>query len=275
MNTRTSQLSQLLALMAQLRDPDSGCPWSKAQTFASLVPYTIEEAYEVADAIARKDFDALSHELGDLLYQVVFYAQMAKEAGLFDFDDVARTIIAKQQRRKPEYFAGLEEDKTTLQKISATDAHQQWEKTKHQHRQHDGEAQESILDGVAMALPAMTRAVKLQNRAAQIGFDWPDVQPVFAKLREEADELAHEISQAADKARVAEELGDLLFCVANLARHLNLDPEATLRAGNAKFEKRFKALEQLIKADDKDAQQLALAELEMYWQKVKSQQSKS
>ena len=221
--------------MAALRDPDTGCPWDVAQDFASIAPYTIEEAYEVADAIARGDIADLRDELGDLLLQVVFHARIAEEAGHFDFTAVAAAISDKLVRRHPHVFGDQG-------KISAAAQTANWETLKAAERAANAAAKgrpESVLDGVPLPFPALLRAYKLQRRAARVGFDWPELAPVAAKVEEEWAELTAEIDNAGDKARLTDEVGDMLFAVVNLARHLDIDPEAALRAGNAKFERRF------------------------------------
>jgi len=222
-----SSLGRLVAIMRRLRDPDCGCEWDRQQTFATIAPYTIEEAYEVADAIARKDMDALADELGDLQLQVVFHAQMAEEAGLFRLEDVLDRICDKMERRHPHIFGNAEHG-----------GHYLWETIKAEERAADPD--KSALAGVALALPALERAAKLQRRAARTGFDWPDASGPRAKIDEELAELEAETKHD----RKLEELGDLLFAVVNLARHLNIEPETALREANRKFEQRFRAIEQ-------------------------------
>ena len=233
-------IGRLLQIMARLRTPRGGCPWDLEQNFATIAPYTIEEAYEVADAIDRGDMASLKDELGDLLFQVVFHAQMASEAGDFGFGDVVRNISDKMLRRHPHVFG----DASIATAEAQTTA---WETHKAAERQARAEAEgraPSVLDGVAAGLPALSRAIKLQNRAARVGFDWPDIAPVFDKISEEIGELRAEL--AADSSnlnRLEDELGDVLFVLANLARHLKVDPEAALRRTNAKFERRFQRIE--------------------------------
>ena len=251
--------------MARLRDRQHGCPWDREQSFATIAPYTIEEAYEVADAIARGNMGALKDELGDLLFQVVFHARMAEEAGLFAFDDVAAAIAQKMLRRHPHVF-GDAEIPTVAAQNEAWEAHKQAERMAHARR--TGEAA-SILDGVALALPALTRAVKLQRRAARIGFDWPDASSVFGKISEELDELRDELDCNADASSVEEEMGDILFATANLARKLDIDPEAALRRATEKFERRFRRVETL--AVERGAS-IDLETLEALWQEVKRQE---
>ena len=231
-------LDDLLAIMARLRDPEHGCPWDREQDFASIAPYTIEEAYEVADVIARGDHAALKDELGDLLFQVVFHARMAEEAGLFDFAAVARAIGDKMLRRHPHVFGDAEIASAAAQSAA-------WEEHKAAERAASEGGRQSALDGVALALPALLRAAKIQARAARIGFDWADAQPVFAKLAEEIAELRAELDRGADPDRLEDEMGDVLFSAANLARKLDLDPETALRRATAKFERRFHRVETL------------------------------
>jgi nucleoside triphosphate diphosphatase len=264
--TRMSRpLDRLLTIMARLRDPERGCPWDREQHFAAIAPYTIEEAYEVADAIARGDMGALKEELGDLLFQVVFHARMAEEAGLFAFDDVAGAIADKMERRHPHVFGDV-------QIASAAAQTEAWEEHKAAERRDRAQAagvSRSALDGVALALPALLRAVKIQNRAARIGFDWPEARPVFDKLAEEIGELRTEFEEGADDARLEDELGDILFAVANLARKLDIDPESALQRATAKFELRFRRVEAL--AAERGAGS-GLDALEALWQ-VKREQS--
>lgn len=254
-------LDRLLAIMARLRDPKHGCPWDREQNFATIAPYTLEEAYEVADAITRGDI-ALKDELGDLLFQVVFHARMAEEADLFTFDDVAAAIADKMERRHPHVFGEAQIDSAEAQ----TAAWEEHKAAERKARAHQAGGVHSVLDGVALALPALLRAIKVQQRAARIGFDWPQVRPVFDKLAEEIDELRTELEQDADPARVEDEMGDILFAVANLARKLDIDPEAALRGATAKFECRFRQVETLATergtGSDLDA-------LETLWQEVK------
>ncbi|MEQ8227630.1 MAG: nucleoside triphosphate pyrophosphohydrolase [Rhodospirillales bacterium] len=262
-----SPTERLRAVMAKLRDPDGGCPWDVEQTFATIAPYTIEEAYEVADAIQRGDMAALKDELGDLLLQVFFHARMAEEAGEFNYDDVARAISDKMIRRHPHVFGNVDIDTAEAQTIH-------WEDLKARERaEKSGDADpsdSSVLDGVAVNLPALTRAEKLQKRAARIGFDWPDAAPVIAKIEEELTELRAEMDAGASKARLEEEMGDLLFAVANLARHLKIDPETALRDGNSKFEDRFRRMEKRLKDAGLDPAEASLDEMERTWQAEKA-----
>lgn len=246
-------LERLRAIMRRLRDPKTGCEWDTVQTFATIAPYTIEEAYEVADAIARDDMDALADELGDLQLQVVFHAQMAEEAGLFTLEDVIARISDKMERRHPHIFGDAEDG-----------GHHLWERIKAEER--SASPDRSALAGVALALPALERAAKLQRRAARVGFDWPDKLGPRAKINEELAELDAET----DHQRMLEELGDLLFAVVNLARHLNIEPEAALREGNAKFEQRFRAIEKTPGFSD-----MSLDEKEELWIAAKTAQTGS
>lgn len=255
-------IDRLLAIMARLRDPERGCPWDLAQDFATIAPYTIEEAYEVADAIERGDLAALAEELGDLLLQVVYHAQMAKEQGLFDFDDVAQQIADKMVRRHPHVFG---EERVE----SAAEQRARWEAMKAAERAASGRAQDaSVLAGVPLGLPALTRAVKLQQRAARVGFDWPDATEIVDKLDEEIAELRAALAAGA-RQQLAEELGDLLFTMANLARRLDVDPEQALRAANAKFERRFRAMEARAAASGQHLAALDLDRLESLWAEAK------
>ncbi len=259
-----SELRRLLAVMAALRDPDTGCPWDKVQDFASIAPYTIEEAYEVADAIARADFPALEDELGDLLFQVVYHARLAEEQGRFAFADVARGIADKMIRRHPHVFAAAAVRDAAAQTAA-------WEAQKAAERA--ARAETGTLAGVPLALPALTRAEKLTKRAARVGFDWSDAGAVLDKLTEEADELRAELP-GADPARLADEVGDLLFVLANLARKLALDPEECLRGANRKFARRFGAMERAAERGGRGLAELSLAEMEGLWQGVKRDERK-
>ena len=256
--TAPFNLNRLLEIMARLRDPERGCPWDREQNFSTIAPYTIEEAYEVADAIERGDMAALKDELGDLLLQVVFHARMAEEVGLFAFDDVAAAISDKMIRRHPHVFGDVE--------IASVDAQNEaWEAHKAAERAASGTA-DSVIDGVAPAFPALLRAGKISRRAARIGFDWPDARAVIPKLTEEIGEIEAELDKAAEKARLEDEVGDLLFAAANLARKLDIEPETALRRATAKFERRFRQVEKLAAergiGPDLDA-------LEALWRQVK------
>jgi len=254
-------INRLLAIMARLRDPQDGCAWDIEQTFASIAPYTVEEAYEVADAIERGDLADLKEELGDLLLQVVFHSRMAEEQGAFAFDDVAEAISEKMIRRHPHVF-GEAELRTSAEQTAA------WEEVKAAERAKKGRAK-SLLDEVPTGLPALTRAVKLTGRAARVGFDWPDADHVIAKLHEELAELQAEIA-AGDKAKMREELGDILLVVANLARKLDLEPEDALRSSNAKFARRFRYIEQRLKERGKTPEQSDLAEMDALWDEIRA-----
>jgi ATP diphosphatase len=256
------QIDKLLDIMAALRDPDNGCPWDIEQTFKSISAYTIEEAYEVADAIERMDLHDLQDELGDLLFQVVFHAQMANEQGAFNFDDVVTAISEKLVRRHPHVF-GEEKvsDKQALNKA--------WEKHKKEERQAK-QQHKSILDGIASTMPALRWSSKLQKRAAHHGFDWDDVAPVFDKLQEEIEELKAELGHQNNQERIADEMGDILFACVNLSRHLDVNPEQALRDSNLKFIERFNVVEQLLTTDGRVMDDCSVAELEDYWQKAKS-----
>jgi len=255
----SEQLHRLLSIMAHLRDPEHGCEWDRAQDFATIAPYTIEEAYEVADAIARADFRDLREELGDLLLQVVFHSRMAEEAGLFDFEDVARSIASKMEARHPHIFgdgASGEEDRET-----------RWEAIKARERAAKGAS--SAMDGIALALPALLRAEKLQKRAARDGFDWPDPDGPAAKLSEEAMELA---TASCDDTRL-EEAGDVLFAAVNLVRAYGIAPEDALHAANRKFERRYRAMEALAGRQGRSFAGLSLEQQERLWLDVKSSES--
>jgi nucleoside triphosphate diphosphatase len=261
----SASLDRLLAVMAQLRDPERGCPWDRAQDFATIAPYTIEEAYEVADAINRGDTTALKDELGDLLFQVVFHARMAEEAGLFAFADVASAIADKMLRRHPHVFGTAKISSVTAQN-EAWEAHKAVERRARARR---AEEQESVLDGVALALPALLRSVKIQRRAARFGFDWHTATEVFAKIEEEIAELKSELARNADPATLEDEMGDILFAAANLARKLEIDPETALRRATAKFERRFRRVEALA---GERATGTDLDVLEALWQEVKREE---
>ena len=254
-------MPRLLEIMRRLRDPQTGCPWDIEQDFATIAPYTIEEAYEVADAIERQEWDELKGELGDLLFQSVFHAQMASERGYFDFDDVANTMSDKMVSRHPHVFGDENRDKSAEQQT------RDWETIKAAERA--GKEQKGTLDGVAIGLPALLRAVKLQKRAARVGFDWPDASHVLDKIVEES----HELVEARDRltqVEIEEEFGDLLFVMANLARHLGVEPESALRATNAKFTRRFEQVEARLAARGKRPEDSDLAEMDALWDEVKA-----
>ena len=262
----TANIDKLIEVMARLRHPTEGCPWDVEQTFETIAPYTIEEAYEVADAVERRDMEGLREELGDLLLQVVFHARMAEEQDSFVFDDVAGAIADKLIRRHPHVFGdGPANDKGAVKET--------WETLKAAERADkaakDGKSA-SVLDDVPSAFPALMRAEKLQRRAARIGFDWPNVGPVLDKVAEELDELKSEIDGGGGAARLSDEAGDLLFSCVNVLRHLDIDPEAALRSANAKFEHRFRAVEAELAAEDRHPHDANLAELEALWEKAKA-----
>ena len=258
-----SEIKKLLEIMAQLRDPQNGCPWDCEQSFDTIAPYTIEEAYEVADAIARDDMDGLRDELGDLLFQVVFHARMAEEQGDFDFNDVAAGISQKMLRRHPHVFGSEEERRQGPQAGS-------WERIKAVERagKEDTNTQSGALDGVAIALPALKRAAKLGKRASVQGFDWPDISGVWAKIDEELGELKEAVSLESTD-RIEDELGDVLFSIVNLARHLKVDPEQALTHANHKFEGRFREMEQSLQAEGGSLAEMSIDELETAWQGAK------
>ena len=258
------ELEKLLEIMVSLRDPQTGCPWDKEQTFNTIAPYTIEEAYEVADAIERQDWDDLRDELGDLFFQVVYHSRMAEEAGYFDFSQVLRSISGKLVRRHPHVFKPADEEEN----VDAAGQKKRWEALKIKERA--GRDSHSLMDDIPVVLPAMERAVKIQKRAALVGFDWPDSEPVVDKIVEEAEELRVEIGRQ-DKPKMQAEVGDLLFAVVNLARHLKIDPATALRQTNAKFTRRFRAMEDI--AGEAGMQALALEEQEGLWQKVKKHET--
>lgn len=258
-------IARLLAVMARLRDPNGGCPWDLEQSFETIAPYTIEEAYEVAEAVTSGDRAALKDELGDLLLQVVFHARMAEEEGSFGFDGVATAIVDKMIRRHPHVFG----------EVVIADAEAQsgaWEDQKAEERARKAAAEgraPSVLDGVSTALPALMRAVKLQRRVVRVGFDWPDTAQVVAKIQEELAEVQAEIDGERDAGRLEDEVGDVLFTVVNLARHLGVDPETALRRCNAKFERRFRAVEDGLRADGQSVDAVSLDVMEAQWQRVK------
>jgi len=258
-----TNLDRLLVIMQRLRDPDGGCPWDQEQDFRSIAPYTIEEAYEVADAIERDNKKGLQEELGDLLFQVVFHAQMAKEAGWFDFRDVVDGICEKMIRRHPHVFAD--------EKIETAEAQTHaWE----QHKSRERGSQDSLLDGVILALPALTRAAKLQRRASRAGFDWPSIHGVSDKVEEELEELCREIATGTDRDALVDEAGDLLFATVNLLRHAGVDPESALRRGNEKFSRRFREVEAMCAEAGRMVAETDLDTLDGYWDTVKEQESK-
>ncbi|HYD70213.1 nucleoside triphosphate pyrophosphohydrolase [Azospirillum sp.] len=261
-------IDRLIDIMARLRHPVEGCPWDRDQTFQSIAPYTIEEAYEVADAIEKGDKDLIREEVGDLLFQVIYYAQMAREEGAFDFEEVAGTIADKMIRRHPHVFGEAEVRTAELQTS-------RWEEHKAAEREAKAQAegrQPSVLDGVIPALPALTRALKLQNRAARVGFDWSDPADILDKIEEEIHELRAEMVEGQPVERVVDEMGDLLFALVNLARRLNVDPETALRGTNAKFERRFRRIEEVLAGQGRTPDRASLDEMEQIWQQAKREE---
>ena len=265
MTDASPPIVRLLDIMAALRHPETGCPWDREQDFATIAPYTIEEAYEVAEAIRAGDREGLLSELGDLLFQVVFYAQMSREEGGFDFDDIVRAVCDKMVRRHPHVFAAG---------APVADAGAQtrnWENIKAAERRRAAPAEASILDDVPLGFPALLRACKLQRRAARVGFDWRDAAPVFDKAGEELAEL-REAARQGDRGAQKTEIGDLLFACANLARHLGFDPEEALRAANAKFEARFRRIEQWLAEGGRSPEEATLEEMDALWNRAKAEE---
>lgn len=263
-------IDRLLAIMAALRTPVTGCPWDLKQTFETIAPYTVEEAYEVADAIERGDRDALKDELGDLLLQVVYHARMAEEDGSFSFSDVVAGICDKMVRRHPHVF-GSDEEKANFEPDGF------WERIKAEEKAATpNDDTTSALDGVPLALPALIRAMKLQDKAARIGFDWPNMEPVFEKIREEIGELEEATNlEMPSRRKIAEEYGDLLFVMANLARHMDIDAEDALRQANAKFTRRFEGVEQRVRASGQSLEDCTLETLDGYWNEIKAEENDS
>ncbi|WFM72707.1 nucleoside triphosphate pyrophosphohydrolase [Halomonas sp. CKK8] len=271
-------LDDLLALMAVLRDPEQGCPWDVKQDWDSIVPHTLEEAYEVADAIERRAWEELPGELGDLLFQVVYYSQFGAEEGRFDFDEVVHVLTAKMLRRHPHVFpdgtlASRRAPGVSAEEVETAQVHSRWESLKAEERaERAGDTRDiaaaSVLDDVPRTLPALSRAAKLSKRAARVGFDWPDARGVLAKIREELDEVEQALAEG-DRAHAAEEVGDLLFAVTNLARTLKADPEQCLRATNAKFERRFRHVEAALASARVPLEEAGLAAMERHWQAAK------
>ncbi len=256
-------IDRLLKIMRTLRDPQRGCPWDREQTFATLAPYAIEEAYEVAEAIRRDDLNALRGELGDLLFQVIFHAELASERGAFAFEDVVSAICDKMERRHPHVFGSDTIENAQQQTLA-------WEEHKRRERADRGEA--SLLDDVAVALPGLTRAMKLGRRASGVGFDWPDLQGPLQKLDEELGEIREALQQGGDRDALRDEVGDLLFSVANLCRHIGVDPEEALRHANAKFERRFRHVETRLKLQNKVPAQATLQEMDELWDEAKQRE---
>ncbi|MEM8582451.1 MAG: nucleoside triphosphate pyrophosphohydrolase [Pseudomonadota bacterium] len=263
---KSRAMDRLRSIMRRLRDPDNGCPWDIEQDFATIAPYTIEEAYEVADAIERESWDDLRDELGDLLLQAVFHAQIAEDRGLFDFEDVAAGIADKMVARHPHVFGAESRDKSAEQQT------RDWETVKAAERV--ARAQTGVLEGVASGLPSLLRAVKLQKRAARVGFDWPETTQVLDKIVEECEELKDAAGTLAQE-EIEEEMGDLLFVIANLARHLKIDPETALRRANAKFTRRFQRIEALLAAQGKRPEDSDLAEMDAFWDQAKAEERQS
>ncbi len=262
----SGEIEKLLEIMRALRDPEQGCPWDREQSYRTIVPHTLEEAYEVADAIESNDLGALRGELGDLLFQIVFYAQIAAEEGRFSFDEVVQSINQKLIRRHPHVFG----DATVEDSSAQSEA---WERLKSEERRERGEVAESILDGVLLSLPALTRAAKIQRRAVRVGFDWPEMGGVLDKVEEEFSELREELeSGSPQQERIDEEMGDLLFSMVNLSRHLGLDGEGVLRRATAKFERRFRAMEQQLAVGNRELGQLSIEEMESVWIEVKAEE---
>lgn len=261
----TPRIADLLAIMVRLRDPERGCPWDRAQTFESVAPYTIEEAYEVADAIDRRDYLHLRDELGDLLLQVVFHARMAEEAGHFGFDDVVGAICTKMTRRHPHVFGDAIVESAAAQTAS-------WEALKSAERAHEGDDDPSALAGISRGMPEWQRALKLQKHAARVGFDWPDVKQVFDKLHEEIDEVRAEFVDGSDASRMADEIGDVLFVCVNLARHAKVDVSHALRHANAKFERRFRRMEAFAAEAGERLVDKDLAEQDALWNRAKAEE---
>ncbi|MGF1766694.1 nucleoside triphosphate pyrophosphohydrolase [Enterovibrio makurazakiensis] len=262
---KMSRMQELLEIMATLRDPNNGCPWDKKQTFDSIIPYTIEETFETVDAIERQDWADVRDELGDLLFQIVFYSQLGKEQGDFDFDDVVGAICDKLVRRHPHVFGEKDADGNPLQEAD-------WEGIKAQERAKKAapDVAVSLLDDVPSALPALGRATKIQKRCASVGFDWDAIGPVAEKVQEELEEVMEEALMVdVNQARIDEEVGDLLFAVVNLARHVGTNPESALRKANLKFEKRFRQIEMKLRENGKNLQESQTDELENLWQQVK------
>ena len=261
----TRPVDDLLAIMARLRDPEGGCPWDLRQNFSTIAPYTIEEAYEVADAIDRNDMHDLRDELGDLLLQVVFHSRMAEEGGHFAFGDVVQAICDKMERRHPHVFGDVTHESDSARS-------RDWDRLKAEERKAKGGDDTSALAGISRGLPEWQRAVKLQKRAANVGFDWPDHRPVLDKLAEELDEVRHEFDHGAEEDRLADEIGDLLFVAANLARHAKVDVSRALRGANAKFERRFREMEALAAQDGRTLASYPLEAQESLWATVKAKE---
>lgn len=263
-----SDITRLLEIMARLRDPEQGCPWDKEQSFATILPFTLEEVYEVADAIERGDMDELKSELGDLLFQIVFYAQMAREQGLFEFGDIVAGIADKLVQRHPHVFASAEIESAAAQTLA-------WEKHKERERAQKAASESrpaSVLDNIPLALPGLMRAAKLQRRVARVGFEWPDIMPVLDKIEEEIGELREALANGGKRDEMEHEIGDLLFACVNLARHAEIDPEVALRSVNRRFETRFRRVEALAAEQGRTLPQMTLAEMDELWEQAKREE---
>lgn len=272
MSAERYSLDDLLAVMARLRDPERGCPWDLQQDFATIAPHTLEESYELVDAIERGDFPQVREELGDVLFQVIFYSQLGREQGRFSFDELLHNLVEKLLRRHPHVFpsGGLSESgNETASSTAVEQVNQNWERIKQDERLAKSLA--GVLDDVPVALPALTRAAKLQKRAARVGFDWDDWRDVLVKMEEEKNELIDAVASG-DRAHVADELGDLLFCCVNLARFLEVDPETALRGANRKFERRFRFIEQALAEQGRAPQDASLEEMEALWVEAKTRE---
>ncbi len=262
-------IDDLIYLMSRLRDPETGCPWDLKQSFSSIVPHTLEEAYEVADAIEQADWSHLNDELGDLLFQVIFYAQLGKEEQLFDFSTIVSNLVSKLIRRHPHVFPDGTLQSSSDQELSDEQIKKNWEAIKQQERDAKGETGDSkVLDDVPKALPALSRAAKLQKRAAQVGFDWSNAEDVLDQIEEELQEVREAI-RSGNKAAVLDEMGDMIFAQVNLARHLGVNPEDAVRSTNSKFERRFGYIEEQVRASGKEWQAFTLEELDAYWDEAK------
>lgn len=263
-----SDITRLLEIMTRLRDPEQGCPWDRQQTFETILPFTLEEVYEVADAIERNDMDELRSELGDLLFQIVFYAQLAKEQGLFEFADIVAGISDKLVQRHPHVFANGEIRSAAAQSLA-------WEKLKELERAQKATSEArpaSVLDNIPVALPGLMRAAKLQRRVARVGFEWPDIMPVLDKIEEEIGELREALANGGQRDEMEHEIGDLMFACVNLARHADIDPEVALRSVNRRFETRFRRVEEQAAEQGRTLPQLTLAEMNELWEQAKAEE---
>ena len=259
-----SAIQELVNIMKALRDPDSGCPWDRQQTMSSIVPHSLEEVYELVDAIERSSQEDIKDELGDLLFHIVFYSQMASEAGSFDFEDVVSSVCEKLKRRHPHVFAG--------QRIDTTEElRNNWEQIKQEERRTKNRQGDGYLDNIAVALPAMLRSVKLQEHAALVGFDWNDPAPVMAKIEEEVDEVKQAMAEPQHRSRLQDELGDLLFATINLARHMGISPEMALRGTNNRFVQRFRYIQKALEAEGQDLATASADKMEELWEQAKNQ----